>query len=120
MRSGDSPHGPLVAPPADGNPHRDNPLFKAAQQVLSARSTDKEIIMRRLSRKECLRQGLVAGLGAWGALTSGGTLSAHAATIAAARSARSLRTVANIPQTLNNCGPASIAEVLAFWGIYRT
>ncbi len=28
--------------------------------------------------------------------------------------------MANIPQTLNNCGPASIAEVLAYWGIYRT
>lgn len=26
----------------------------------------------------------------------------------------------NIPQTLNNCGPASIAEVLAYWGIWRT
>lgn len=26
----------------------------------------------------------------------------------------------NVPQTLNNCGPASIAEVLAYWGIWRT
>ena len=25
-----------------------------------------------------------------------------------------------IPQTLNNCGPASIAEVLAFWGVNRS
>ncbi len=26
----------------------------------------------------------------------------------------------NISQTWNNCGPASVAEVLAYWGIYRT
>jgi predicted double-glycine peptidase len=26
----------------------------------------------------------------------------------------------NIPQTWNNCGPASIAEVLSYWGIYKT
>jgi predicted double-glycine peptidase len=26
----------------------------------------------------------------------------------------------NIPQTWNNCGPASLAEVLAYWGVYRT
>jgi hypothetical protein len=26
----------------------------------------------------------------------------------------------NIVQTLNNCGPASIAEVLAYWHVYRT
>ena len=26
----------------------------------------------------------------------------------------------NIPQTWNNCGPASVAEVLAYWGINRT
>lgn len=26
----------------------------------------------------------------------------------------------NIPQTWNNCGPATIAEVLAYWGIART
>jgi hypothetical protein len=26
----------------------------------------------------------------------------------------------NIQQTLNNCGPASVAEVLRFWGISRT
>lgn len=26
----------------------------------------------------------------------------------------------NIPQTWNNCGPAWVAEVLSYWGIYRT
>ena len=32
----------------------------------------------------------------------------------------SLGPLRNIPQTWNNCGPASIAEVLAYWGISRT
>ena len=29
----------------------------------------------------------------------------------------SLGPLINIPQTWNNCGPASIAEVVAYWGI---
>ena len=32
----------------------------------------------------------------------------------------SLGPLINIPQTWNNCGPAAIAEVLAYWGISRT
>ena len=32
--------------------------------------------------------------------------------------AASLGPLENIPQTLNNCGPASVAEVLAYWRIY--
>lgn len=36
------------------------------------------------------------------------------------QSAASVGTVITIPQTLNNCGPASVAEVLAYWGVYRT
>jgi predicted double-glycine peptidase len=39
---------------------------------------------------------------------------------AAVRSAASLGPLINIPQTWNNCGPAAIAEVLAYWGISRT
>lgn len=58
----------------------------------------------------------------------GGALSALAAPYAlqagpagaAARSAASLGPLINIPQTYNNCGPAAIAEVLAYWGINRT
>jgi hypothetical protein len=34
--------------------------------------------------------------------------------------AAALGPLENIPQTWNNCGPASVAEVLAYWGIYRT
>jgi len=46
----------------------------------------------------------------------------RATTIAVAPSqiAGSLGVLENIPQTLNNCGPASVAEVLAYWGIQRT
>jgi uncharacterized protein len=39
---------------------------------------------------------------------------------AALRPAASLGPLINIPQTWNNCGPAAIAEVLAYWGIART
>ncbi len=38
----------------------------------------------------------------------------------AVRAAASLGPLINIPQTWNNCGPAAIAEVLAYWGISRT
>jgi uncharacterized protein len=38
----------------------------------------------------------------------------------AAPAAASLGPLINIPQTWNNCGPAAIAEVLAYWGISRT
>ncbi len=34
--------------------------------------------------------------------------------------AASLGPLVNIPQTYNNCGPATVAEVLAYWGIART
>lgn len=35
-------------------------------------------------------------------------------------SSAALGPLENIPQTWNNCGPASVAEVLAYWGIDRT
>jgi hypothetical protein len=44
----------------------------------------------------------------------------HAASTGALRPAASLGPLINIPQTYNNCGPAAIAEVLAYWGISRT
>lgn len=36
------------------------------------------------------------------------------------RPSASLGPLINIPQTWNNCGPAAVAEVLAYWGITRT
>ena len=38
----------------------------------------------------------------------------------AALPAAHLGPLINIPQTWNNCGPAAVAEVLAYWGIART
>jgi hypothetical protein len=54
-----------------------------------------------------------------GALTgSAWAREAHAASAPAP--AASLGPLIEIPQTYNNCGPATIAEVLAYWGISRT
>ena len=39
---------------------------------------------------------------------------------AVVRPATALGPLVNIPQTLNNCGPATVAEVLAYWGVNRT
>ena len=41
-------------------------------------------------------------------------------TIAPSRPIGTLGTLITIPETWNNCGPASVAEVLGFWGIQRT
>jgi predicted double-glycine peptidase len=43
-----------------------------------------------------------------------------ASTVAPSRATGALGPLINIPQTWNNCGPASLAEVLAYWGIART
>jgi hypothetical protein len=59
-------------------------------------------------------------LGALGGALAIQTLArgAHAAPAPAA--AASLGPLIEIPQTYNNCGPATVAEVLAFWGISRS
>ncbi len=75
--------------------------------------------MRHLARKEFLVQSLTTGLGIWGTLVAGGVPTALAAATPV-RSAASVGTLINIPQTWNNCGPAAVAEVLDYWGIYRT
>jgi hypothetical protein len=46
--------------------------------------------------------------------------SQQAVHLAPARASGQLGPLVNIPQTWNNCGPASVAEVLAYWGISRT
>ena len=40
--------------------------------------------------------------------------------VAPSRASGALGPLIYIPQTWNNCGPASLAEVLAYWGISRT
>ena len=53
--------------------------------------------------------------------TLAGPVLAHdSLAVPAPSSAASLGPLVNIPQTYNNCGPAAIAEVLAYWGIART
>jgi hypothetical protein len=44
----------------------------------------------------------------------------HQVAVAPSRSSGSLGPLPTIVQTLNNCGPASIGEVLSYWGIART
>lgn len=48
------------------------------------------------------------------------SMKATAASILAAKTAVSLGPLETIVQTLNNCGPASIAAVLAYWHIQRS
>src|SRR5205823_12095518 len=45
---------------------------------------------------------------------------AGANTVAPSRASGALGPLMNIAQTWNNCGPASLAEVLAYWGISWT
>ena len=82
-----------------------------------------------MRRATGLARGAAAGLCLLGLLYGGerGASAQGAPSLAAARVAvvpsgvsGTLGTLINIPQTLNNCGPASIAEVLAYWGIWRT
>lgn len=46
--------------------------------------------------------------------------SRRASPVAVSRATGHVGPVPTIVQTLNNCGPASIAEVLAYWGVGRT
>lgn len=70
----------------------------------------------RVSRGAFLLGALAATLGPLAALEAAPG-DAHAAGLA---TSANLGPLINIPQTWNNCGPASIAEVLAYWGIART
>jgi uncharacterized protein len=59
-------------------------------------------------------------LGLLGGTLAGPALARSALAAPAAPLAASIGPLINIPQTYNNCGPAAIAEVLAYWGISRT
>jgi len=93
----------------------------------------RTVIMKRATLAACASSVAIAlGAGPSTASAASHTPPAHghartqtihrATTIAVApsRIAGSLGVLENIPQTLNNCGPASVAEVLAYWGIQRT
>jgi hypothetical protein len=73
-------------------------------------------------------RSLVAGMLALASLVTGPALgtAAHLMTakppvsISPSRASGRLGPLTNIPQTWNNCGPSSVAEVLAYWGINRS
>jgi hypothetical protein len=70
----------------------------------------------------CLRRAtmlLLVGASLLPVFNSQPSARAAATTIAPERSAAALGPLINIPQTWNNCGPTSVAEVLAYWGITR-
>jgi hypothetical protein len=64
--------------------------------------------------------GLSSAIGSASATHAAESFRAASAAVAPARGQGALGPLINIPQTWNNCGPASIAEVLAYWGINRT
>jgi hypothetical protein len=74
----------------------------------------------QISRGAFLLGAAAGGLGAIAGLLSTPRWASAAGTAPALRTAASLGPLINIPQTWNNCGPAAIAEVLAYWGISRT
>jgi len=63
---------------------------------------------------------IAARIGAGSCAGRNGLSVPASAAAAPARAQGAVGPLINIPQTWNNCGPASIAEVLAYWGINRT
>jgi hypothetical protein len=74
----------------------------------------------QVSRGAFLLGAAAGGLGAFVGARSDLPWARAAGTTPGIRAAASLGPLINIPQTWNNCGPAAIAEVLAYWGISRT
>ena len=74
----------------------------------------------RVPRGAFLLGALAAGLGPLGAVLEAPSLALASGSAAALRRAARLGPLINIQQTWNNCGPATVAEVLAYWGIAKT
>jgi hypothetical protein len=74
----------------------------------------------QVSRGAFLLGAAAGGLDAFVGARSDLPWARAAGTAPTVRAAASLGPLINIPQTWNNCGPAAIAEVLAYWGISRT
>src|ERR1700690_2939262 len=85
-------------------------------EVTLHRETSTSMISTGIRRAAAL---LLVGASLLPAFDSQSPARATAATSAPTRSAASLGPLINIPQTWNNCGPTSVAEVLAYWGIAR-
>lgn len=76
--------------------------------------------MPRLTRRRFLIGTLASAMGPPAIAAVGPVLMGGSPAIAANRAMAAIGPLINIPQTWNNCGPASVAEVLAYWGIART
>ena len=63
---------------------------------------------------------LLGALAAVGAVLEAPSLARASGSAAALRRAARLGPLINIQQTWNNCGPATVAEVLAYWSIAKT
>jgi hypothetical protein len=77
-------------------------------------------VFASLNRQRFLLGALAAGLAPLTTMRDLPVGTHAASTGSAGKAAASLGPLINIPQTYNNCGPAAIAEVLAYWGITRT
>jgi predicted double-glycine peptidase len=64
--------------------------------------------------------GMVAAGGTPAGAASQGTTPRRSVAVAPSGSASSVGYLAHIWQTYNNCGPASVVEVLSYWGVYQT
>ena len=73
-----------------------------------------------LDRRRFLAGALASTMGALTIALVGPVVAGGIPAMAASRSAAAVGPLINIPQTWNNCGPAAVAEVLAYWGIART
>lgn len=80
--------------------------------------------MRRSARRFAVTLGFLAAsssaVGLAPAVQAASSARTVHVSVAPARALGWLGPLINIPQTWNNCGPASIAEVLAYWGINRS
>jgi hypothetical protein len=74
----------------------------------------------KLPRRVFLLGALAAGIMPLANVLASTASAATSRATATSPSAATLGPLVYIPQTYNNCGPAAIAEVLAYWGISRT
>jgi len=64
--------------------------------------------------------GIIAAGGAPAGAASHGMTPRRSVAVASSGPAAIVGYLAHIWQTYNNCGPASVVEVLSYWGVYRT
>ncbi len=91
--------------------------------MLTAGRGDTKVWPRQALRGAVAGAGILIALGSSAGAARGagaGTLRAAAPAVTPSRAAGTLGPLITIAQTWNNCGPASVAEVLSYWGVQRT